>query len=249
MCAAWSARTGAPSCTARRSGARPELFPVRHHARAARFLRFPLGDLPKPPCAKSRRAAAAVAEKPDSQDICFVPSGDYASVVKKVRPEAAQEGEIVDLEGRVLGRHRGLIHFTVGQRRGLEIGGQPSRSTSSGSSRRARVVVGSEARACGARGAAQRDQLARRGRSGDGADGEGALAWRARAGRVRRAEHPLRAAGIWRGAGPGRGALQTAIACSAAAGSRIDGAGLLYRRTQVLPSQLPILDALEAALA
>ncbi|HYW16318.1 MAG TPA: tRNA methyl transferase PRC-barrel domain-containing protein, partial [Allosphingosinicella sp.] len=61
---------------------------------------------------------------PDSQDICFVPGGDYASVVKKVRPEAARPGEIVDMEGRVLGGHRGLIHFTVGQRRGLEIGGQ-----------------------------------------------------------------------------------------------------------------------------
>jgi tRNA-specific 2-thiouridylase len=67
----------------------------------------------------------AVASKPDSQDICFVPDGDYASVVKKLRPEAEEEGEIVDLTGRVLGRHRGLIHFTVGQRRGLEIGGQP----------------------------------------------------------------------------------------------------------------------------
>jgi tRNA-specific 2-thiouridylase len=65
-----------------------------------------------------------VADKPDSQDICFVPDGDYARVVEKVRPDAAQPGEIVDQEGRVLGRHRGLIHFTIGQRRGLEIGGQ-----------------------------------------------------------------------------------------------------------------------------
>ena len=90
------------------------------------FLRFPLGGLPKP---KVRELAAelalSVAGKPDSQDICFVPNGDYASVVKKVRPEAAVPGEIVDLEGRPLGRHAGLIHFTVGQRRGLEIGGQP----------------------------------------------------------------------------------------------------------------------------
>jgi tRNA-specific 2-thiouridylase len=73
----------------------------------------------------ARELQLAVADKPDSQDICFVPNGDYASVVQKVRPEAAQPGEIVDLEGRVLGRHEGLIHFTVGQRRGLEIGGQP----------------------------------------------------------------------------------------------------------------------------
>jgi tRNA-specific 2-thiouridylase len=89
------------------------------------FLRFPLGDMPKPVVREiARELSLAVAEKPDSQDICFVPNGDYASVVKKVRPDAVDEGEIVDAEGRVLGRHRGLIHFTVGQRRGLEIGGQ-----------------------------------------------------------------------------------------------------------------------------
>jgi tRNA-specific 2-thiouridylase len=89
------------------------------------FLRFPLGGLAKP---RVREIAAdlglPVAVKPDSQDICFVPNGDYAALVRKVRPEAAQPGEIVDLGGRVLGRHAGLIHFTVGQRRGLDVGGQ-----------------------------------------------------------------------------------------------------------------------------
>jgi len=65
-----------------------------------------------------------VASKPDSQDICFVPDGDYASLVKRVRPETEAPGDIVDLEGRVLGQHRGIVHFTVGQRRGIEIGGQ-----------------------------------------------------------------------------------------------------------------------------
>jgi tRNA-specific 2-thiouridylase len=89
------------------------------------YLRFPLGGLPKP---QVREIAAelglAVALKPDSQDICFVPDGDYAAIVRKVRPEADTSGEIVDLAGRVLGHHRGFIHFTVGQRRGLEIGGQ-----------------------------------------------------------------------------------------------------------------------------
>jgi tRNA-specific 2-thiouridylase len=90
------------------------------------YLRFPLGDLPKPLVRElARDLGLLVADKPDSQDICFVPGGDYAAVVKKVRPEAAEEGEIVDLSGKVLGRHQGLIHFTVGQRRGLEIGGQP----------------------------------------------------------------------------------------------------------------------------
>jgi tRNA-specific 2-thiouridylase len=89
------------------------------------YLRFPLGDLPKAAVrAIARELALAVADKPDSQDICFVPDGDYARVVRKVRPEAAVEGEIVDRAGGVLGRHPGLIHFTVGQRRGLDIGGQ-----------------------------------------------------------------------------------------------------------------------------
>ncbi len=89
------------------------------------FLRFPLGGMPKPQVREiARELGLLVADKRDSQDICFVPDGDYASIVKKVRPEAAEPGEIVDLEGRAIGTHRGLIHFTVGQRRGLEIGGQ-----------------------------------------------------------------------------------------------------------------------------
>ena len=89
------------------------------------FVRFPLGDLPKD---EVRRIAAElgleVAGKPDSQDICFVPDGDYAGLVKRLRPETEAAGDIVDAEGRVLGRHRGVVHFTVGQRRGIEIGGQ-----------------------------------------------------------------------------------------------------------------------------
>lgn len=89
------------------------------------FLRFPLGDLPKD---EVRRIASEleleVAAKPDSQDICFVPDGDYAGLVKRIRPETESAGEIVNLDGRVLGRHRGVVHFTVGQRRGIEIGGQ-----------------------------------------------------------------------------------------------------------------------------
>jgi len=91
------------------------------------FLRFPLGGLPKSEVRRIAEAAGLrVAAKPDSQDICFVPEGDYAAVVRKVRPEGAAPGEIVHAAtGEVLGAHRGVIHYTVGQRRGLEIGGQP----------------------------------------------------------------------------------------------------------------------------
>ena len=91
------------------------------------FLRFPLGGLPKPQVRQLAEAAGlAVAAKPDSQDICFVPDGDYAVVVRAIRPEGEAPGDIVHAEsGAVLGRHRGVIHYTVGQRRGLEIGGQP----------------------------------------------------------------------------------------------------------------------------
>ena len=88
------------------------------------YLRFPLGGMPKPDVrAIAQEMGLAVAMKPDSQDICFVPNGDYASVVRKVRPEAERDGAIVDLAGRELGRHKGLIHYTVGQRKGLELGG------------------------------------------------------------------------------------------------------------------------------
>src|SRR5690606_32385034 len=77
------------------------------------FLRFPLGGLPKAAVRElARELALIVADKPDSQDICFVPDGDYARIVEKIRPETAQPGEIVDQSGQVLGMHRGLIHFT-----------------------------------------------------------------------------------------------------------------------------------------
>jgi tRNA-specific 2-thiouridylase len=89
------------------------------------FLRFPLGHLPSKDATRKLAAkyGLAVADKPDSQDICFVPNGNYASVIEKLRPGAAEPGEIVDIEGNVLGTHRGVIHYTIGQRRGLGIGG------------------------------------------------------------------------------------------------------------------------------
>ncbi|HZF45975.1 MAG TPA: tRNA 2-thiouridine(34) synthase MnmA [Sphingomonadaceae bacterium] len=91
------------------------------------FLRFPLGGLPKQDVrAIAAQAGLLVADKPDSQDICFVPDGDYAKIVRSLRPEGARPGAIVHAEtGEELGSHAGVIHFTVGQRRGLEIGGQP----------------------------------------------------------------------------------------------------------------------------
>ncbi len=89
------------------------------------YLRFPLGHLPSKEATRklAEKYGLRVANKPDSQDICFVPDGDYASVIRKLRPEAADPGDIVDTEGRVLAKHDGVINYTVGQRRGLGIGG------------------------------------------------------------------------------------------------------------------------------
>lgn len=91
------------------------------------YLRFPLGELPKDETrALARELGLAIAEKPDSQDICFVPQGRYSDVIARLRPDAARPGEVVDLDGRVLGRHEGIIHYTVGQRRGLKLAvGEP----------------------------------------------------------------------------------------------------------------------------
>jgi tRNA-specific 2-thiouridylase len=118
----------------RDDGAGPELHRARDSSRdqsyflfattaqQLAYLRFPLGDLPK---SEVRAAAAAlglaVADKPDSQDICFVPEGKYSTLIDKLRPDAAGAGEIVHLDGRVLGRHEGVSRYTVGQRRGLNV--------------------------------------------------------------------------------------------------------------------------------
>jgi tRNA-specific 2-thiouridylase len=86
------------------------------------LLRFPLGDLTKTETRElARRFGLSVADKHDSQDICFVPSGRYADVIERLKPGAAEAGDIVDLDGRVLGRHSGIIHYTIGQRKGLGI--------------------------------------------------------------------------------------------------------------------------------
>jgi tRNA-specific 2-thiouridylase len=91
------------------------------------FLRFPLGDMPKP---QVRALAAEMglvnAAKQDSQDICFVPQGKYSDIIAKLRPEAAEAGDIIHIDGRVLGRHDGIIHYTIGQRRGIGVAtGEP----------------------------------------------------------------------------------------------------------------------------
>jgi tRNA-specific 2-thiouridylase len=89
------------------------------------FLRFPLGGMPKTETrALAERFQLPVAAKPDSQDICFVPNGNYASVVERLRPGAAEPGAIRHVDGRVLGQHAGLIHFTIGQRKGIAVNDQ-----------------------------------------------------------------------------------------------------------------------------
>lgn len=110
------------------------------------YLRFPLGTLPK---SETRRIAAeiglVVADKPDSQDICFVPEGRYADLILKLRPDAAEPGDIMHEDGRILGRHKGTVHFTVGQRRGLGIAEGDPLYVLRIDSRERRVVVGPRA--------------------------------------------------------------------------------------------------------
>src|SRR6202048_2544271 len=86
------------------------------------YLRLPLGDMTKPQTRElARRFGLSVADKQDSQDICFVPTGRYTDVIERMKPNAMEPGDIVDLDGRAIGRHDGIVHFTVGQRRGLGI--------------------------------------------------------------------------------------------------------------------------------
>jgi tRNA-uridine 2-sulfurtransferase len=107
------------------------------------MLRFPLGGLPK---AKVRELARAegliVAEKADSQDICFVPSGHYSRMIERLRPEAATPGDIIHVDGRTLGRHAGIIHYTIGQRRGLGVASGAPLYVVALDAAKARVVVG-----------------------------------------------------------------------------------------------------------
>lgn len=93
------------------------------------FLRFPLGGMDKDETrAHAERFGLAIADKPDSQDICFVPEGGYVSVIERLRPGAMEPGEIVDIDGNILGEHKGIVRYTIGQRRGIGIGGGVSKN-------------------------------------------------------------------------------------------------------------------------
>jgi tRNA-specific 2-thiouridylase len=107
------------------------------------LLRFPLGDMTKTQTRElARRFGLPVAEKHDSQDICFVPSGRYTDIIERLKPGAAAAGDIVDLDGKVLGRHDGIIHFTIGQRRGLKIASAAPLYVVALDAAQRRVVVG-----------------------------------------------------------------------------------------------------------
>jgi tRNA-specific 2-thiouridylase len=110
------------------------------------MLRFPLGDMPKSRVRElAREFGLAIADKHDSQDICFVPSGRYSDIIERLKPGAAAPGDIVDLSGAVLGRHDGIIHFTVGQRKGLKIAAREPLYVVRLEADTARVVVGPRA--------------------------------------------------------------------------------------------------------
>ena len=107
------------------------------------FLRFPLGQMKKK---ETRKIASElklnVAEKPDSQDICFVPNGDYASVIKKYKPESFKKGDILDTEGNIIGRHEGIVNFTIGQRKGIGIAHEEPLYVVNINAKKNEVVVG-----------------------------------------------------------------------------------------------------------
>ena len=200
------------------------------------FLRFPLGPLSKAQTREAaRRFGLAIADKHDSQDICFVPAGRYADTIERLKPGAAEPGDIVDGEGRHLGRHPGIIHFTVGQRRGLGIAaGEPLYVVALDAEKR-RVVVGPRAALRGGRLRLREVNWLGEGSLGD------ALAAGPRAvfARVRSTRPPCPA---WVSVGPrgvevelaeGESAVSPGQACvfyeAAEAGTRVLGGGIIER--------------------
>jgi tRNA-specific 2-thiouridylase len=110
------------------------------------MLRFPLGGLAKPEVrALAREFGLGNADKADSQDICFVPTGHYSDIIERLLPGASEPGDIVHIDGRVLGRHAGILHYTIGQRRGLGVAAAEPLYVVALDPRRARVVVGPRA--------------------------------------------------------------------------------------------------------
>jgi tRNA-specific 2-thiouridylase len=193
------------------------------------FLRFPLGELGKGQTrAIARRLALPVAAKPDSQDICFVPTGDYAAVVQKLKPDATEPGEVVDPAGRVLGRHEGVIHFTVGQRKGIGIAGAEPLYVLRLEPERRRVVVGPRA-------ALGRRRVALVGVNWLGSAAPGPDGMRV-AVKLRSAQPPLAATLFLDGAGGGEAMLEAPAlgvapgqACVCYDGSQVLGGGWIRR--------------------
>jgi tRNA-specific 2-thiouridylase len=187
------------------------------------FLRFPLGGLAKDETrSMARELDLPVADKPDSQDICFVPQGSYADIVTRLRPEAGEPGDIVDEAGNVLGRHRGIAHFTVGQRKGIGIAAPEPLYVLRLEPARRRVVVGPHSAL-----AETRARLAEFNWLGDPlAAGEG----RAVTAKLRSAQSPVTAT-VYAGAAPGEAELVLAKPAGAIAPGQ---AAVLYDRDRVL---------------
>jgi tRNA-specific 2-thiouridylase len=197
------------------------------------FLRFPLGALPKDETRRlARKLALPVADKPDSQDICFVPQGSYAALVEKLRPEAGEPGDIVDQNGCVLGRHNGIAHFTVGQRKGLGIAGAEPVYVLRLDPETRRVVVGPKSALCETRVAlAELNWLGPPLREGEGT---------AVTAKLRSTQPPIPAK-VYRGSTPGDAELVLAAPAGAVApgqaavlydGTRVLGGGWIHRRPQ-----------------
>ena len=187
------------------------------------FLRFPLGGLAKDETrALARNLALPVADKPDSQDICFVPQGSYADIVTRLRPEAGEPGDIVDEAGTVLGQHRGIAHFTVGQRKGIGIAAPEPLYVLRLEPARRRVVVGPHSAL-----AETRARLAEFNWLGDPlAAGEA----RAVTAKLRSAQSPVSAT-VYAGAASGEAELVLAEPAGAIAPGQ---AAVLYDRDRVL---------------
>jgi tRNA-specific 2-thiouridylase len=191
------------------------------------FLRFPLGAMRKAETrALAARLALPVAAKPDSQDICFVPSGSYARLVESLRPDASAPGDIVDRAGRVLGRHDGVVNFTVGQRRGLGLASAEPLYVLSLEPERRRVVVGPKCALAGRRVPLGTVNWL----SEEAADG------RAIAVKLRSAQPPIAARLFLDGAGGGKvtldepsGAVAPGQACVFYEGTRVLGGGWIRR--------------------